>query len=38
MTEAIHSELNVDDPWRQNRKTEHFTSYKATGHYLNENG
>ncbi len=24
MTEATHGELNVDDPWRQNRKTKHF--------------
>ncbi|HKQ76196.1 MAG TPA: hypothetical protein VJ810_21055 [Blastocatellia bacterium] len=22
MTEAIHGEFNVDDPWRQNRKTK----------------
>lgn len=35
MTEATHGELDVDDPWRQNRKTEHFTGYKATGHYPN---
>jgi phospholipid/cholesterol/gamma-HCH transport system ATP-binding protein len=24
MTEATHGELDVDDPWRQNRKTKHF--------------
>jgi hypothetical protein len=22
MTEATHGELDVDDPWRQNRKTK----------------
>jgi phospholipid/cholesterol/gamma-HCH transport system ATP-binding protein len=24
MTEATHGEFDVDDPWRQNRKTKHF--------------
>jgi phospholipid/cholesterol/gamma-HCH transport system ATP-binding protein len=38
MTEATHGRLDVDDPWRQNRKTELFTDYKATGHYLNRTG
>jgi phospholipid/cholesterol/gamma-HCH transport system ATP-binding protein len=38
MTEAIHGKLDVDDPWRQNRKTKRFTTYKATGHYLNKTG
>ena len=35
MTDVTRGKLDVDDPWRQNRKTEHFTGYKATDHYLN---
>jgi hypothetical protein len=29
-TEALHGELDVDDPWRQNRKTKRFTDTTNT--------
>ncbi len=30
MTEATHGELDVDDPWRQNRKTRRFADIETT--------
>jgi hypothetical protein len=30
MTDVTHGELDVDDPWRQNQKTQRFADLKTT--------
>ena len=30
MTDVTHGELDVDDPWRQNRKTKHLANITTT--------